>query len=512
VTSAGSNSQPGSAGGVNTPETGAQYDWLDRAAVAYLALPVLIFLCGWLRWWAGLPLAALLIAGARSLLPGLPDDRHVRWGVVGVIVAVACAWSALGGAGHLFYANFDWVTRDSVLRDLVVGSWPVGYGEREGAQLMLRAPLGYYLPAALAGKVFGLHAADPALLIWTVMGVGLFLALAVARMRTWQSVLVVIAVLVFFSGMDLVGTVLRGGFALASRLQVTDHLEWWADRFQYSSHTTQLFWVPNHALAGWIATALLVRHVDRPAFARILPLIVALIPTWSPLTAIGFLPLAGAWWLQQMGRHRTVGLIDPVTMIAAVAVVLISGAYLVLGAGDIRSGVTERAGESLLFYVPHYLQFVLLEAGILWVLLLAVRADMLLIVAGLVLWVLPFAAFGPSNDLAMRGSIPALMILALAAASALASPAAAMQRRVFWPIVAVLLLGAPTALTEMTRALTEPAWKPDQSHSLIPDPSKDYPAHYATRLAGSALERILRPVGNVNEASGPPHAGQEDAG
>jgi hypothetical protein len=212
-----------------------------------------------------------------------------------------------------------------------------------------------------------------------------------------------------------------------------------------------------------------------------------------------------------MARHRAARLIDPVAMIGAVAIVLVTGAYLVLGASEIRSGVTVNAGESMLFYVPHYLQFVLLEAGILWMLLLAVRADALLIVAGLTLWVLPFAAFGPSNDLAMRGSIAPLVILALAAASALASPAAAIQRRVFWPIVAVLLLGAPTALTEMTRAVVEPVWKPDQSHSLIPDPGKDYPAHYATPLKGASIERILRPVGNVNEASGPPHAGQEDA-
>jgi len=31
---------------------------------------------------------------------------------------------------------------------------------------------------------------------------------------------------------------------------VTKHLEWWAGRYQYSSMTTQLFWVPNHALGA----------------------------------------------------------------------------------------------------------------------------------------------------------------------------------------------------------------------------------------------------------------------
>ncbi|MCX7054955.1 MAG: hypothetical protein NTU56_12240, partial [Proteobacteria bacterium] len=144
----------------------------------------------------------------------------------------------------------------------------------------------------------------------------------------------------------------------------------------------------------------------------------------------------------------------------------------------------------------------------------ALRVNGLLVVAGLVLLGLPFAAFGPSNDLAMRGSIPALIVLALAAASALAHPAAALQRRVLWPILVVLVLGIPTAVTEMARAVSEPVWKPDYSHSLVPDLGKGYPAHYATRLSGAPIERLLKPVGNVNalnRISGPNPPGPEDA-
>ncbi len=94
-------------------------------------------------------------------------------------------------------------------------------------------------------------------------------------------------------------------------------------------------------------------------------------------------------------------------------------------------------------------------------LLLVVRRDGLLWVAGILLWILPLLFFGPSNDLVMRASIPALLVLALASADVLAAPAEAMRRKVFWPIVVVLVLGVPTAATEITRAIVEPAWKPD---------------------------------------------------
>jgi hypothetical protein len=487
-------------------------DRLDRAALAYLALPVVVFLVGWLKGWAGLPLAVLLVAGLRLAFSaanaGATKDR-VRPAVVVAVPLLAAAWVALGGAGHLFYANFDWIVRDSVLRDLVVGHWPVGYGETGGSQLLLRAPIAYYLPAALVGKVCGLAWADPALLVWTVLGVALFFGLAVSREQRRPAIAITLLVLVFFSGMDLVGTVLRGGWLLATHLQMTDHLEWWADRFQYSSHTTQLFWVPNHALPGWIATALLLKNFDRPRFMGVLPMLVALLPLWSPLTAVGFLPLAAACWLRQLVLQRSFANVDWPALAAAAVVALASTAYLVLNAGAIRSGMTTGPGDSILFFIPHYLQFVLLEVGILWALLLfaAVRVDALLLVAGGVLILLPIVGFGPSNDLAMRGSIPSLVVVAMAAAAALTNPARAREKKVYWPIVILLLLGAPTAITEMTRSVTQPVWKPDYTHSLAPNPAGDYPPHYVTALPrDSWASRLLRPVQDVNGRQAEPAA------
>jgi len=94
---------------VDTPKGGL--DRLDLAAIAYLALPVLIFLLGWLNFWVGLPLAAVLLLGLRDLRPALASEFEGRMrrgmAVFVVVVVVALAWSAMGGAGHLFFANFD---------------------------------------------------------------------------------------------------------------------------------------------------------------------------------------------------------------------------------------------------------------------------------------------------------------------------------------------------------------------------------------------------------------------
>jgi hypothetical protein len=50
----------------NEPSLPTSLDPLDRVVVAYLTLPLVIFLTGWLEWWAALPLLACVAsAGCR---------------------------------------------------------------------------------------------------------------------------------------------------------------------------------------------------------------------------------------------------------------------------------------------------------------------------------------------------------------------------------------------------------------------------------------------------------------
>jgi hypothetical protein len=477
---------------------GATLDPLDRMVIAYLTLPVAIFLLGWCEWWAAVPLLACLgfalmpLAAARPVATRLPITPLQ----LSIAVGAACAWTLLGGADHVFFANADWHVRDAVLHDLTASPWPVGYGLLEGHETMLRAPLAFYLPAALAGKMAGLAAAHLVMGLWTALGAALFLAEVLSLTRSRAAVAAAaVAVVVLFSGMDIIGSLLNDGPRFRSAWNMTTHLEWWAGKYQYSSMTTQLFWVPNHALGGWLIVGLLLRHGASDAFDRVLPICVVAAALWSPLSAVGILPFV-LWKICVDARRGRLGaLLHPSVWAPALVVGIVIAGYLVLDPSRISKGVALGAhGDGIVFDLLQQAQFFLLEAGLIGAAILAVRPSAQLVVALGVLALLPLAYLGPGNDLVMRASIPSLAVLAIGACLALLNPTRAdpaWRRR--GALCCLLAVGAVTPAAEFARAVVLPAWPINLEATLIGTNCGGFPAHYVARLTGQAITRLLRP-------------------
>lgn len=96
----------------------------------------------------------------------------------------------------------------------------------------------------------------------------------------------ILPLLKFFSGLDIIGTYVLKLNPTPDLF--TGHLEWWGKNFQYSSFTTQLFWVYNQAIPAWIITVLILRQETN----RYLILLVALSMLNSTLPFIGLIPIA----------------------------------------------------------------------------------------------------------------------------------------------------------------------------------------------------------------------------
>lgn len=416
--------------------------WIPTALIAWLGIDQLLlwrFLDVVPAWGYALGATLLVILCHFTLRSGRNHAGPTPATLL-CCITVALALLTLGGEGRFLYANADWQVRFAVLRDLHINPWPYVYQVGASAEL-LRAPIGMFLlPAALA-KAVGPSVADIALLVQNALLLGMLLALGSTLFDSRRARLVALAVFIGFSGLDIIG---RNLF----REGLSDHLENWA-YLQYSSTLTLIFWVPQHALSGWIgAVGFLLWRSDRLPLSTWLTLM-PLTALWSPLGLIGALPFAAlAGWRSLTGRRLVRA--DIALPAAATLLSLPSLAYLAAGAG-------EGVGLHVEGLLPlQWALFELLEVLVYVVpLVLLVRqgrfgGDTLLIVT-LCLLCIPFIRIGWSTDFMMRASITALAILAILVADALLT----VPRARLW-LVPPLLIGTVTGWYEVRRAFAHP--------------------------------------------------------
>jgi hypothetical protein len=462
------------------------------AAVGYLVLPALLFSAGFLAtpWALGASAAGL---AAFLLTPGWRAGWSLPAGATVACLAGGLAWALLAtGTHHFLYAAVDWQIRDAVLHDLARGGWPVTYVIGDLTWL-LRAPIAYYLPAALLGPA----SAQAGLFLWTALGLALVLMLlaALARMvapRHQGATPLLAAVFVTFGGLDLVPNLWLDGVEGPGIAAYWGRGgEWWAREFQYSGHATLLLWAPNHALPAWIPALLLLRHGRAPGFLAAAGLPLAAAAGWGPLSAAGAAVLAGLVILAG-GRPTMRAALRGLPNWFALAVALPLALVLTAGSNTIPH-------HPLMAPVTPMFLVVEVVAPALAVLLL-VRSRLVLACVAL-LCLLPLYHFGPGNEMTMRGGIAPLAVLSVAAGAAVLRGRPGGARRA---LAALLLLGALGQVMEAS-ILANPPWAPsrcslpeaaaqsvftdtDWSHYVVP-----WPEERLLRLLAPPEERLVDP-------------------
>ena len=103
---------------------------LSQLAIIYLALPLFLFLLGWLRFYYAIPLVALLSYLLLHWLGAIKTEARLPWRSVLVCIVVATLWVGLGGTGGIGYQFHDYLKHDAVLKALVFQQWPVAAGRK----------------------------------------------------------------------------------------------------------------------------------------------------------------------------------------------------------------------------------------------------------------------------------------------------------------------------------------------------------------------------------------------
>jgi len=275
---------------------------LDRimfeTSVVYIALPVFIFLAGWLRLTVAIPACVIFLISLYMMLKNRPDTiswhlTRAQWGVVLASFLILALWVFFSGQGGFSFQNSDFHYRNAIFRDLIEKPWPVMYdysaqnipsdgGIAVGLDTMiLTYYIAFWLPGALVGKIFGWYAANAFLYFWALLGVSLityYLFRTLRNVSVWS-----VIILIFFSGLDLLGYLLLSKGVMPGPIA---HIEWWSG-LQYSSNTTLLYWVFNQTIAIWLAILLILNLKN----TRSLLFLYAMLLLHGPFPFLGLLPI-----------------------------------------------------------------------------------------------------------------------------------------------------------------------------------------------------------------------------
>ena len=381
---------PASAADAPCPEQAFNATALKWHTCAWLLLPVLIFLAGWMHWYAALPLMFLTAAGlapqkrkepqTRDSLPAFPLFTRSSF----LALAAFAALMTLSGWGEWVNQHPDHIVRNACLRELVASPWPVIFPDGN----MLVYNTGFWLVPALAGKLAGLDAARVFVVLWGTWG--LFLA------WLWLCV---------FSGRrSLLLALLMAAFGSLLNFQCWLGLDLF--RLHYFGTAEQIMCSANASIPVLLFFIFLASgRMPLPW----IPLLFAATAFYSPLAALGGLPLAACQWYRQW---RGVPPLRDVLLHPSYSASVLLGVCFLLYYGTVNSPSSHMGMRS--FYM-HPGDFPLMATSFLLYALFCwrdFRRNPLFICTLATGLILPFFYVnGDVNDLLCKGSVPVMACL-----------------------------------------------------------------------------------------------------
>lgn len=380
-------------------------------------------------------------------------DKRVFFLILG-IVFILLVWLFFSGIGKFSFQNPDHYIRNQIFEILVRYDWPVTT-QFGGDNLGMVYYIGFWLPAALFGKLFGMQAGFVFQFIWAFIGV--FLVYGCICMYRRKLALWPLLIFCAFSGLDIVGRLILNG-DLHELFSFT-HIEWWADLFQFSSNTTQLYWVFNQCISAWLIVILMMLQENNRF--RVFLCAFALIN--CPLPFFGMIPVL-IYYLFHSHYDKERKKMDwrsffrdtfsLENLLGGGFTGILTFLYIRENRSSQVIGESMLAGVSIRRFLLHYLLFLLLEAVLFFAAVYIFnKKNPLLYVTLLWLVLCPFIVIGFGGDFCMRASIPALFVLYLFVVDGLTR--AKKEKR--WGILVFLLLllaiGAVTPMREFGRSV-----------------------------------------------------------
>lgn len=457
----------------------------------YLALPTLIFMIGWLKWyWAfilGVPASYACVKAFTSAIQDkslLLEKADIKTFVKALLLIAL--WVYLSGIGGWCYQNSDHEVRNAIFRSLVEYDWSVI--SHDGSRGLIYY-IGFWLPAACIGKLFGLEAGYAAQVVWAIAGI--FIVYYLICIYRKKVDMLPIVFLIFFSGLDYVGTWILGEEGI--NLNLAAHLEWWAYDMQFTSTTSQLFWVFNQAIPAWVSTMLIMTQKN----CKNMLFILSLTMLTSTIPFVGLIPIVIYLYVKSIKDNGSLWK-EVLTFQNIVGVVVIGGCIFLYLIGNMSGGVIGQDNADIVVREPaaqwlRYMLFFFLEFGVyLYFICKYRKKDSLVYLITVILIICPFVKVGYGHDFCMRASVPALLILMLMCIETLEKICMDGKKFLLVGYCAVLLLGAITPFNEIHRSVKETFWRVTDGESVrYPEISIENSLLYGENFSGDVSESFF---------------------
>ena len=465
--------------------------------LGYLIAPILIFVLGWLKWYFALIGGIAIVV---SYVLAIKTDEQIalyrptrqEFRVLFTAALIILLWATYSGIGGICYQNSDHSARTAIFRALVEKTWPV---KSEDGVRGLIYYIGFWLPSACVGKIFGFEVGYKFQIIWAALGIWFVYYLICShrkKVELWP-----LFFLIFFSGLDILGEAFRSRDGL--NLFLDRHLEWWHQGgLQYSSFTTQLFWVFNQAVPAWVTAAFLMNHKKCNNMLMILGSIILC----STFPFVGFIPIVVFWiiskcrldwnkWckevftIQNMTGVLVIGIISFIYLIgnvsggnvednhyrveknaiqqetdtdllASVGIELYgTSAEIEVEVSQPKKNVWNRIND----WMQYYGIFYIVEFGFYMLLILPYqRKNPLFYVILAELIICPFIKVGFQQDFCMRASIPAYFLLMIMCMDTFAQMHESSREKLqadYVLFILLLCLAGLTPMSEINRCTSE---------------------------------------------------------